>query len=113
MMKDKALEELFLAQRPQFDDKEEFMVRLNRKLDVVEYLHRYEEANLRRYKYAMVAVFVLGVVIVCLCFVNTFGIAIVYIQRIIWHSVSNRAILKDDSNGSSFFSTRLRYSRHC
>ena len=63
MTKDKVLEELFLAQRPQFDDKEEFMVRLNRKLDVVEYLHRYEEANLRRYKYAMVAVFVLGVVI--------------------------------------------------
>ena len=63
MMKDKALEELFLAQRPQFDDKDEFMARLTRKLDAVEYLRQYEEANLRRYKYAMVAVFVAGIVV--------------------------------------------------
>lgn len=38
MMKDKALEELFLAQRPKFDDKDEFMARLTQKLDAVEYL---------------------------------------------------------------------------
>ena len=63
MMKDKALEELFLAQRPQFDDKDEFMARLNQKLDAVEYLRQYEEANLRRYKYAMLAVFVAGIVV--------------------------------------------------
>lgn len=63
MMKDKALEELFLAQRPQFDDKDEFMARLTRKLDAVEYLRQYEEATLRRYKYAMVAVFVAGIVV--------------------------------------------------
>lgn len=63
MMKDKALEELFLAQRPPFDDKDEFMARLTRKLDAVEYLRQYEEANLRRYKYAMVAVFVAGIVV--------------------------------------------------
>ena len=63
MMKDKALEELFLAQRPQFDDKDEFMARLTKKLDAVEYLRQYEEANLRRYKYAMVAVFVAGIVV--------------------------------------------------
>ena len=63
MMKDKALEELFLAQRPQFDDKDEFMARLTRKLDAVEYLRQYEEANLRRYRYAMVAVFVAGIVV--------------------------------------------------
>ncbi len=62
MMKDKALEELFLAQRPKFDDKDEFMARLNKKLDAVEYLRQYEEANLRRYKYAMVAAFVAGIV---------------------------------------------------
>lgn len=62
-MKDKTLEELFLAQRPQFDDKDEFMARLTHKLDAVEYLRQYEEANLRRYKYAMVAVFVAGVVV--------------------------------------------------
>lgn len=60
MMKDKALEELFLAQRPKFDDKDEFMARLTQKLDAVEYLRQYEEANLRRYKYAMIAAFVAG-----------------------------------------------------
>ena len=63
MMKDKALEELFLAQRPPFDDKDEFMARLTRKLDAVEYLRQYEEANLRRYRYAMVAVFVSGIIV--------------------------------------------------
>ena len=60
MMKDKALEELFLAQRPTFDDKDEFMARLTQKLDAVEYLRQYEEANLRRYQYAMIAAFVAG-----------------------------------------------------
>ena len=60
MMKDKALEELFLAQRPKFDDKDEFMARLTQKLDAVEYLRQYEEANLRRYQYAMIAAFVAG-----------------------------------------------------
>ncbi len=63
MKKDKALEALFLAHRPQFDDKEKFMERLTRKLDAVEYLRRYEEANLRRYKYAMLAAFVAGIVV--------------------------------------------------
>ena len=63
MMKDKALEELFLAQRPKFDDKEEFMARLTQKLDAVEYLRQYEEANLRRYKYAMIAAFVAGFIV--------------------------------------------------
>ena len=62
-MKDKALEELFLAQRPKFDDKDEFMARLTKKLDAVEYLRQYEEATLRRYKYAMLAVFVVGIVV--------------------------------------------------
>ncbi len=63
MTKDKALEELFLAQRPVFDDKDEFMARLTQKLDAVEYLRQYEEANLRRYKYAMVAAFVMGLIV--------------------------------------------------
>ena len=63
MKKDKALEELFVARRPQFDDKEEFMACLTRRLDAVEYLRQFEEANLRRYKYSMVAVFVLGLIV--------------------------------------------------
>ena len=63
MIKDKALEEMFLALPPQDDDKEEFMSRLTRKLDAVEYLRQYEEDNLRRYKYAMLATFVAGIIV--------------------------------------------------
>ena len=63
MMKDKALEELFKAQRPVFEDKDKFMAQIEKKLDAVEYLRKYEEANLRRYKYVMVATFVMGIVV--------------------------------------------------
>lgn len=63
MMKDKELEQLFLAQRPSFDDKDEFMMRLERKLDAVEYLRQYEETNLRHYKYAIVAAFAMGIIV--------------------------------------------------
>lgn len=63
MMKDKAIEELFKAQRPVFEDKDEFMAQIEKKLDAVEYLRKYEEANLRRYKYVMVATFVMGIVV--------------------------------------------------
>lgn len=63
MMKDKALEELFKAQRPVFEDKDKFMAQIEKKLDAVEFLRKYEEANLRRYKYVMVATFVMGIVV--------------------------------------------------
>ena len=62
MEKDKALEELFLAQTPKFDDKDQFMARLTKRLDAVEYIRHYQEATLRRYKMAMVAVFVIGII---------------------------------------------------
>ncbi|MCR4914850.1 MAG: hypothetical protein K6A96_03750 [Prevotella sp.] len=62
MTKDKALEELFLAQKPQFDDKVDFMAKLTRRLDAVEYVRQHQEATIRRYKMAMVAVFVVGIV---------------------------------------------------
>ena len=62
MMKDKALEELFLAQTPHFDDKAQFMARLTQRLDAVEYIRQYQEATLRRYRMAMVAAFVVGVI---------------------------------------------------
>ena len=61
MKKDKALEDLFLAQKPQFDDSDAFMASLNRRLDAVEYLKQYQEATIRRYKMAMVATFVIGI----------------------------------------------------
>ena len=62
MKKDKALEDLFLAQKPQFDDSDAFMASLNRRLDAVEYLKQYQEATIRRYKIAMVATFVIGII---------------------------------------------------
>lgn len=62
MSKDKALEELFLAQKPHFDDSADFMAALTRRLDAVEYVRRHQEATIRRYKIAMVAAFVVGVV---------------------------------------------------
>ena len=63
MKKDKALEELFLAARPTFDDGDAFIARLEKRLDAVEYLKQHEEASLRRYRYAMLAAFVLGVIL--------------------------------------------------
>lgn len=63
MKKDKALEELFLAARPTFDDGDAFFARLEKRLDAVEYLKQHEEACLRRYRYAMLATFVLGVIL--------------------------------------------------
>ncbi len=62
MSKDKALEELFLAQKPHFDDNADFMSALNRRLDAVEFVRRHQEATIRRYKMAMVVAFVVGVV---------------------------------------------------
>ena len=62
MTKDKALEELFLAQQPHFDDHADFMAALAHRLDAVEYVRQHQEATLRRYKLAMVAAFVVGLV---------------------------------------------------
>ena len=62
MEKDKNLEELFLAQKPTFDDQTQFMAQLTRRLDAVEYVRQHQEATLRRYKLAMVAAFVVGIV---------------------------------------------------
>jgi len=62
MNKDKALEELFLAQKPHFDDNDAFMASLTKRLDAVEYIKQYQEATLRRYKMAMVVTFVAGII---------------------------------------------------
>lgn len=62
MTKDKALEELFLVQKPQFSDNADFMVSLTKRLDAVEYIKQHQEATIRRYKMAMVVVFVVGIV---------------------------------------------------
>ena len=62
MTKDKALEELFLAQKPQFDDNAAFMASLTRRLDAVEFVKRHQEAVIRRYRIAMVVTFIVGLV---------------------------------------------------
>ena len=62
MNKDKELEELFLAQKPHFDDNKAFMASLNKRLDAVEYVKQHQEATIRRYKWAMVAAFVVGII---------------------------------------------------
>ena len=62
MNKDKALEELFLAQKPQFDNSEAFMTSLNKRLDAVEYIKQHQEATIRRYKMALVVAFVVGII---------------------------------------------------
>ena len=62
MKKDKALEELFLAQKPHFSDNADFMAALTKRMDAVEYLKQHQEATIRRYKMMMVATFVVGIV---------------------------------------------------
>lgn len=62
MTKDKSLEKIFLTCKPAFDDQDIFLQKLERKLDAVEFIKQYEETRLRRYKYAMIAAFVLGLV---------------------------------------------------
>ena len=62
MIKDKALEELFLTQKPAFGDNTDFMARLTKRLDAVEFVKQHQETTLRRYKLAMVAAFVVGII---------------------------------------------------
>ena len=62
MTKDKALEEIFLAQTPHFDDNAEFMERLTQRLDAVEFIKQHQEATIRRYKTAIVVAFVVGII---------------------------------------------------
>ena len=62
MMKDKTLEELFLAQKPHFSDNADFMSALTKRLDAVEFIKQHQGATIRRYKMIMVAAFVVGII---------------------------------------------------
>ena len=62
MIKDKALEDIFLSQKPHFDDHDSFMANLTKRLDAVEFIRQHQEAAIRRYKMAMVAAFVVGII---------------------------------------------------
>ena len=48
MIKDKALEELFLTQKPHFDDHEAFMANLTKRLDAVEFIRQHQAVSIRR-----------------------------------------------------------------
>ena len=63
MNKDKAFEELFLANKPHFDDRDNFMASLTKRLDAVEYIKQHQEATIRRYKMAMVVAFIAGLIV--------------------------------------------------
>ena len=71
MNKDKALEELFLAHKPHFEDSDAFMASLAKRLDAVEYIKQHQEATIHRYKTAMVVAFLAGLIVG--------GIAIAYL----------------------------------
>ena len=62
MTKDKALEELFLAQTPHFDDSAEFMQKLTKRLEAVEIVKQYQERTIRRYRIVIAVAFVVGIV---------------------------------------------------
>ncbi len=62
MEKDKKLENIFADFQPELGDNADFMASLNRKLDAVEYIKKVQDAQIRRYKYAVVAALVLGII---------------------------------------------------
>ena len=62
MEKDKELEALFLAQKPHFDDGDEFMKKLTKQLEAVEIVKQYQERTQHRYRVMMVVAFVVGII---------------------------------------------------
>ena len=62
MTKDKEIEELFLTQKPTFDDSAEFMAKLTKRLDAVEIVKQYQERTLRQYRTVIAVAFVVGII---------------------------------------------------
>ena len=62
-MKEKTtIEELFAQYQPDMGDRNEYLEKLSKKLEAAEYAKRYREAQTRRYRRMMVAVFISGIV---------------------------------------------------
>ena len=62
-MKEKTtIEELFAQYQPDMGDRNEYMTQLSKKLEAAEYAKRYREAQTKRYRRMMVAVFISGIV---------------------------------------------------
>lgn len=62
-MKEKiTIEELFARYQPDMGDRNEYLGKISKKLEAAEYAKRYREAQTRRYRRMMVAVFISGIV---------------------------------------------------
>ena len=62
-MKEKTtIEYLFAQYQPDMGDRNEYITQLSKKLEAAEYAKRYREAQTRRYRRMMVAVFISGIV---------------------------------------------------
>ena len=62
-MKEKTtIEDLFAQYQPDMGDRNEYMTQLAKKLEAAEYAKRYREAQTKRYRRMMVAVFISGIV---------------------------------------------------
>ena len=61
-MKETNIEDLFARYQPDMGDRNEYMERLSKKLEAAEYAKRYREAQTKRYRRMMVAVFISGIV---------------------------------------------------
>lgn len=61
-MKETNIEDLFARYQPDMDNRDEYMERLSQKLEAAEYAKRYREAQTKRYRRMMVAVFISGIV---------------------------------------------------
>lgn len=73
-MKETNIEDLFARYQPDLGDRNEYMEKLSRKLEAAEYAKRYREAQTKRYRRMMVAVFISGVV------TGTIGIVLVLLH---------------------------------
>lgn len=96
MMKDKALEKLFLAQKPSFDDGDAFMAALDKRLDAVEFLMQYQEKKKRQYRYCMIAALLTGLVFGCGMMVFAFALqpapaAMIHVQADVFRLLSDNA----------------------
>lgn len=62
MEKDDTLAQLFNNYTPDLQDSDDFMDRLQRKLDAVEFIRQRQEKQLRLYRYGLLAAFALGMI---------------------------------------------------
>ena len=61
-MKENTIEDLFARYQPDLGDRNEYLEQLSKKLEAAEYAKRYRNAQTRRYRRMMVAVFISGIV---------------------------------------------------